>query len=1135
MINCNINIRLSVSAICSFLGLMVFTSFAAIFATTFATPVFADVISANVSPDIQEPAGTYNQGGLNILNLSVDTVIGTGSCVAGDYSGCTLNDVLNDTDSTDDFKPEVKVHIVADDFPDDGLVSNATLRQRGSTSRQAPQKSFRIKLDSKNNLWRGERKFQLVKSAFDFTRVRNKLSYDLLAEIPHLPSMRTQFVNLSINDQGTNQAYGLFTHVENFGKEYLKRRGWDKDSRVYKVSLFEFYNDNPALLLDAAGAPVDLDAFEKLIEIKRGLTHFDLINMLNDLNNPDKDFNTQIMGKYFNRDNYLSWFAFNILVNNVDTTFHNYYLYNPKNNEHFYLVPWDYDLSFGQFHDAKPELLQKLPRWWFSHANWWEVLLHKRFLRQPGNLQLLKDAVFELKNKYLSANKIQAKADSYRDLVFPIIRQQPDWDYLYVSGNTDPERVAEFNRIFDSLSSNVEFNYSKFMERANDPMPFWMDAPIFKPNHDILFQWSESESLTGQTIQYDLEVSTTKDFKAGTIVETKTGISQNKYTLHWTHPKGNYFFRVRARDAYNPQSWQEASNDDDNLVYDGSDLTIYGVKKMYVPTDGDSTPPPSGNVVSNPVNSILVDGDNSDWNGLQLFATDPDDIPSGVNNIADWSRAGIAHTSQNVYFMYENYGAFSSAQNTGSYISWGWHAYIDTDKNPSTGFKASDALGAEYLLSGSILLKYNGTGSDWNWVEVANGNSSYISNIAELGFSRSMLGNPDSMRIIFNGSNAAFGGSTEDAYPDGAFNSSASIRYFEYSFGGGITPTNHAPVSTNQNLSLIENTRATISLIASDADNDPLTLDIVTQPAHGRLIYSASSLTLEYQPDQNYTGSDSFRFRVSDGTDLSNIATVNLNITARPPVTTISNHVISNAITVNGNSSDWSGLTLFAGDPDDIGSAANNVIDWLSAGLAHSSDTIYLLYKNQGNVSPDGTTGSTLQWGWQTFFDTDNDTQTGFHITGSIGADYMLEGRHIYKYNGTNQSWDWVETGVANLRFNGDTAELSFPRNFLPLLSTIKVVFLGNNAAFAGNTVDLYPDNGSFSYSFGSGQFGKTINVSNHQKGIKMSPKSHTPGIENANTGNSKSAKGGSISFLILLFSLLGMRNVLRKSRNNCY
>lgn len=554
--------------------------------------LYADVISENESLDIQEPAGTYDVDEPVLLNMTAQTVISNGPCVTGDYSGCTFSDVLNDIDAHDDFKPEIRVHFSADDYLDDGLESNAEMRQRGNASREAPQKSFRIKLDKGLPLWRGERKIQLIKSAFDPSRIRNKLSFDLMADIPHLPSMRTQFVHLNMIDQGVSQDYGLYTQIEYFGKEYLERRGWDKDSRIYKVENSGLYNDS-ALALDANGKPLDLAAFEELFEIKRGDSHFDLANMIRDLNDPSVDFNTQVMGKYFNQDNYLTWFAVNLLLNNQDTHFHNYYLYNPKDKDDFYLIPWDYDSALGMVPD-EPEITEaRLPRWWLSHANYWEITLHQRFLSQPGNLQLLADAVTEIKNKYLTPEKIAAKRDAYYDIAFPVIRNTQDWDYLYI-GDTNPEQVAAYDQIFAKLSRQVDIQYDRFMTRLYDPMTFKMNAPEisdnFSQDSNILFSWRESRSLIGQTIRYDLDIATDREFVEGTVVEHISGISGLSHLLHWTHPKGDYYFRVIARDADAPQQhWQVALNG--SLTYNNSWVELHGVEYVYIPEDGDLNAP----------------------------------------------------------------------------------------------------------------------------------------------------------------------------------------------------------------------------------------------------------------------------------------------------------------------------------------------------------------------------------------------------------------------------------------------------------------------------------------------------------------------------------------------------------------
>ncbi len=51
-----------------------------------------------------------------------------------------------------------------------------------------------------------------------------------------------------------------------------------------------------------------------------------------------------------------------------------------------------------------------------------------------------------------------------------------------------------------------------------------------------------------------------------------------------------------------------------------------------------------------------------------------------------------------------------------------------------------------------------------------------------------------------------------------------------------------------------------------------------TPPAHGSLSGTAPNLT--YTPTANYFGPDSFTFKANDGTADSNVATVNINVTA---------------------------------------------------------------------------------------------------------------------------------------------------------------------------------------------------------------------------------------------------------------
>jgi hypothetical protein len=79
-------------------------------------------------------------------------------------------------------------------------------------------------------------------------------------------------------------------------------------------------------------------------------------------------------------------------------------------------------------------------------------------------------------------------------------------------------------------------------------------------------------------------------------------------------------------------------------------------------------------------------------------------------------------------------------------------------------------------------------------------------------------------------------------------------------------------------VSTLKNTPKAVRLAATDADGEPLTYIVVTQPGHGILTGTPPDLT--YTPNTNYTGSDSFTFKANDGKADSNVATVSITITS---------------------------------------------------------------------------------------------------------------------------------------------------------------------------------------------------------------------------------------------------------------
>jgi len=101
-----------------------------------------------------------------------------------------------------------------------------------------------------------------------------------------------------------------------------------------------------------------------------------------------------------------------------------------------------------------------------------------------------------------------------------------------------------------------------------------------------------------------------------------------------------------------------------------------------------------------------------------------------------------------------------------------------------------------------------------------------------------------------------------------------------------VTPVNDTPIADSQSVSVNEDASVLITLTGSDIDRDPLIYLIVSNPAHGTLTDPGQGATLTYTPAANYSGPDSFTFKVNDGTTDSSPATVTITVTALndPPV-----------------------------------------------------------------------------------------------------------------------------------------------------------------------------------------------------------------------------------------------------------
>lgn len=169
------------------------------------------------------------------------------------------------------------------------------------------------------------------------------------------------------------------------------------------------------------------------------------------------------------------------------------------------------------------------------------------------------------------------------------------------------------------------------------------------------------------------------------------------------------------------------------------------------------------------------------------------------------------------------------------------------------------------------------------------------------------------------------------------------------------------PVAVNDSFTINKNNTTTFFTTANDYDlnGDPLTISVLSSPAHGNTTISGSNIV--YTPSLNYFGADSFTYIICDTTNLCDTALVFITITGNnnPPVANSDNYVVQQNqntflfVTSNDYDPDGDLLTLTIITAPQHGSASvinGTQISYSPSNFYYGPDTIVYVLCDNNNL-----------------------------------------------------------------------------------------------------------------------------------------------------------------------------------------
>ena len=325
----------------------------------------------------------------------------------------------------------------------DEIYDSVGVRFKGNASMVAypsNKKPFKIKFNEyiEDQEFYGLTKLSLSNEFLDPSFLREKIMSDVMNE--YIPSSRANFIKLFIN----GNYWGLYTNVEQIDQKFVEMNfGSNEDGNLFK--------GDPRGTLEWLGS--DPEPYYLYYELKTNETindWSDLIHFIDILNNTNIEELQDSLETVFHSHNFLFFSTLNNFFVNLDSYIckgHNYYIYHRTDTDKFVHIPWDLNLSFGNYTMgmSPSELINLSIYWTFEMA---PRPLVERMFQIPYYCE-----IYEMDYQYIIDNiiieeELFARVDTLADLIRPAVYA----DTLKMYSDEDFEININENLVFGNVT-----------------------------------------------------------------------------------------------------------------------------------------------------------------------------------------------------------------------------------------------------------------------------------------------------------------------------------------------------------------------------------------------------------------------------------------------------------------------------------------------------------------------------------------------------------------------------------------------------------------------------------------------------------------------------------------------------------